>query len=135
MLEINQNIFLFSLIVNVLVLAMAGGLFVWCMKLRKDYQGLQQRQDEDFGALCSSGVRLGRRIDAADSRLSSAVIKLSQLESANPDFSSYQQAARLADKGAAVGDLIAECGLTQGEAELISNLQRLSPANKINAIS
>ncbi|MCU1715973.1 DUF2802 domain-containing protein [Pseudomonas sp. 5P_3.1_Bac2] len=50
--------------------------------------------------------------------------KLNQIEQRDPTTLSFTQAARLAGMGATVDDLTQSCGLSQGEAELISRMQQ-----------
>lgn len=50
--------------------------------------------------------------------------KLNQIEQRDPTTLSFTQAARLAGMGATINDLTQSCGLSQGEAELVSRMQQ-----------
>ena len=73
----------------------------------------------NFNALCSGSVGVGKRISRLESKTRQQAERQSSLEHREPDLQNYGNAARLANKGADMNELIDHCGLSRGEAELI----------------
>lgn len=73
----------------------------------------------NFNALCSGSVGVGKRISRLESKTRQQAERQSRLEHKAPDLQNYGNAARLANKGADMDELIDHCGLSRGEAELI----------------
>ena len=88
-----------------------------------------RRPDDGAGADAAAAERLMDRIESIDRRLESleSVIRANAeappaRESARSGLSRYGEALRLVGGGAAPGDLVARCGLSRGEADLIVRL-------------
>ena len=75
--------------------------------------------EADMNALCSGTVGVGKRINRLESKSRLQAERQTRLEHQTPDLQSYGNAARLANKGADVEELVDHCGLSRGEAELI----------------
>jgi len=73
----------------------------------------------DMNALCSGSVGVGKRINRLETKSRLQAERQTRLEHQTPDLQSYGNAARLANKGADVEELVDHCGLSRGEAELI----------------
>lgn len=73
----------------------------------------------DFNALCSGSVGVGKRISRLESKTRQHAERQFRLEHKAPDLQNYGNAARLANKGADMDELVDHCGLSRGEAELI----------------
>jgi len=73
----------------------------------------------NFNGLCSGSVGVAKRISRLESKTRQQAERQSRLEHKAPDLQSYGNAARLADKGADMEELVDHCGLSRGEAELI----------------
>jgi len=73
----------------------------------------------DISALCSGSVGIGKRISRLESKARQQAERQSRLEYKAPDLQNYGNAARLANKGADMDELVDHCGLSRGEAELI----------------
>jgi len=83
---------------------------------------LESNMDElqnNFNALCSGLVGVGKRLGRLESKTRQQAERQSRLEHKAPDLQSYGNAARLANKGADMEELVDHCGLSRGEAELI----------------
>lgn len=80
----------------------------------------------DVEALYSSGVGMGMRVDALEERMRRHSDRMEQYEMSEPFKRSYKQAMQLIDHGANVVELVEQCGVTRGEAELLANLHRLT---------
>jgi len=74
---------------------------------------------DNFNGLCSGSVGVGKRISRLESKTRQHSERQSRLEHKAPDLQSYGNAARLANKGADMEELVDHCGLSRGEAELI----------------
>jgi len=89
---------------------------------RKHITNLESALDElqrNFNGLCSGSVGVGKRISRLESRTRLQADRQLRLEDKAPDLQNYGNAARLANKGADMDELIDYCGLSRGEAELI----------------
>jgi len=73
----------------------------------------------NFNALCSGSVGVGKRISRLESKTRQQADRQLRLEDKAPDLQNYGNAARLANKGADMDELVDYCGLSRGEAELI----------------
>lgn len=73
----------------------------------------------NFNALCSGSVGVGKRISRLESRTRQQADRQLRLEDKTPALQNYGNAARLANKGADMEELVDYCGLSRGEAELI----------------
>ncbi len=80
----------------------------------------------DVAALFSAGVGIGLRLDSLEERLRRNSERMERWELSEPFKRSYKQAMSLIDTGADVQDLVDQCGVTRGEAELLSDLRRLA---------
>jgi hypothetical protein len=69
-------------------------------------------------------VRMGEDLHELRAIVGPLPDKLTALEQRDPSSLSFGQAARLVGMGASVDELIASCGLTQAEAQLMSKLHR-----------
>ena len=79
------------------------------------------RRVEDYQ---NGNVRMGEDLHELRAIVAPLPDKLAQLEQRDPSSLSFAQAARLVGMGASVNELTQSCGLTQAEAELMSNLHK-----------
>ncbi|MCK4742468.1 MAG: DUF2802 domain-containing protein [Sulfuriflexus sp.] len=73
----------------------------------------------NFNALCSGSVGVGKRISRLESKSRLQADRQLRLEDKTPAMQNYGNAAKLANKGADMDELVDYCGLSRGEAELI----------------
>lgn len=90
---------------------------------------------KDLRALCNAAVAVGQRINRAERRLQLLTerqeelgMRQERMDRGDPEAQSYNQAIKLATKGAGVDEIIDVCGLSRGEAELIAMMHRLEQA-------
>lgn len=98
------------------------------LRYRKQMQRQEQairRLQNDLHALCVGATNMGRYISSLEQRLRRMTERQDQMELRDPVQQAYAHAIRLAQQGAAVGDLIERCGLAQGEAELLLRVHRV----------
>lgn len=74
---------------------------------------------EDLAALCNGSLGLGERLSRLESRLNSLSRRQEHLELQKAPEHSYKQAIKLVHQGADVEELMSDCGLARGEAELV----------------
>lgn len=88
-----------------------------------------QRIEKDFAALCSASSGVGERLVRLEDLVRRLTERHDQLELRAGAERHYGQAIRLVQGGAGVEDLIANCGLTRGEADLIVMLHGVARAS------
>ena len=74
---------------------------------------------EDLAALCHGSLGLGERLAKLETRLANIATRQEHLELQEAPERSYKQAIKLVRQGANVEELMTDCGLARGEAELV----------------
>ena len=97
-------------------------------QLRKQQDNLHALQ-ADLNALCSGAVNLGEHLAQLEKRAHLMVQRQDQLELQGPAMQSYRQAGKMMNKGAELDEVIADCGIARGEAELVALAQRIKKAS------
>lgn len=85
----------------------------------KRLQHAIQVQDEGLHELRTGTLGVGNRVKELAVTLEQTREKMTELSNQDPDNRIYGKAARLVDSGASVEELMAECDLPRGEAELL----------------
>ncbi|MDH3354405.1 MAG: DUF2802 domain-containing protein [Chromatiales bacterium] len=119
----------------VLLVALFFGLLANRLQQKIARQNDQiQTLQRDLRSLCSAAVHVGERlgrIERTSSQLSREQKILSQKQSqttikvASADESAFDQALKLAQKGATAEEMADICNVTRGEADLIAMMHRL----------
>jgi len=114
------------LLIGNMALMLGVGMFM--LGLRRQQKRESRRLDEAVNhlrnsqqAMSKSTIGMGRKIRQLDSRVQGTERKV-VLPSV--DEASYQQASRLVRLGASASDLVDNCGMARGEAELLVSLKR-----------
>ncbi len=89
------------------------------LRSRED-QTLSQR--DDFAAMCKASVGAGDHLVRLEQQVRRLTERQDQIEMRTAGDRPYTQAIQMVQHGADVDELISNCGLTRGEAELISML-------------
>jgi len=84
-----------------------------------------RRMQNDIHALCAGAVNIGDHMESLENKIRRVAERQEQLEARDPMQQAYAHAIRLAQKGAEIDDLIENCGLAKGEAELLLRLHRV----------
>ncbi len=113
------------------LIALATATIVLFRRLRAT-NGQIEVMRSDIAALFDAGIGVGHRLDTVEERNRRLTERMEQWELSEPFKRSYKQAVSLIDTGANVQDLIDQCGVTRGEAELLSDLRRLSSLRENN---
>jgi Protein of unknown function (DUF2802) len=83
------------------------------------------RMQNDMHALCAGAINMGKHVDALERKMRRLTERQDQLELRDPMEQTYAHAIRLAQKGADVNELVENCGLARGEAELLLRIHRV----------
>lgn len=113
-----------SALVIVLVLVQFYQLFAM-RRLRKQMHSREDqnlRHRDDFAALCKASVGAGDHLVRLEQQVHRLIERQNQIEMRTAGDRPYTQAIQMVQRGADVSELIAQCGLTRGEAELIAML-------------
>lgn len=129
---ISNTLLLFLLIVVALVaIAALWGLVALKRQLAEQelIAGVLQK---DLRALVSAAVGVGERVKKLESmarelnsRQEELGVRQDRIDRTGDEERSYEQAIKMAQKGAPIEDLMDVCGLARGEAELIAMMHRL----------
>ncbi|ROR34951.1 DUF2802 domain-containing protein [Inmirania thermothiophila] len=107
-------------------LAAALGAWVQALRLERRLAGEARAAAaarRDLAAVCATLAALGDRVLALEARIEELAEAQEMLRTREPGDGVYAQAVRLAARGGAgVEELMAQCGLSRGEAELIVRL-------------
>ena len=92
-----------------------------------------RRMQNDIHALCAGAVNMGNQMESLENKIRRVAERQEQLEARDPMQQTYAHAIRLAQKGAEIDDLIENCGLAKGEAELLLRLHRVGRQQSASA--
>ncbi len=87
-----------------------------------------QRLVDEFAAMCRASAGVGDHVVKLEQQLRHVVDRQDQWELRAGGDRSYQQAIQMVHKGAGVEELVTNCGLTRGEADLIVMLHGMAKA-------
>ncbi len=93
----------------------------------KQIEGLMKSQDsvqQHINEVQSGTLGMGSTLKNLVGQLAQTEQRQAALEAAEPDSKMYQQAARLAQQGATVDNIMSDCGLPRGEAELLVSIHQ-----------
>jgi hypothetical protein len=118
-----------------LVLLLGVGVTMLLLQWRRN-SSVQREQLEtmqnDLRALCNAAVQVGERLNKLEQefkgvqrRQQELGTRQDQLDLAEPEARTFEQAVKLVRKGASVEEIIEICDLSRGEAELIAMMHRL----------
>lgn len=83
----------------------------------------------DLNAVCSGALGLGEHLAHLEQRAHQMSQRQEKIEMEAPSSQSYRHAMKLVDKGANLEEVIADCGLARGEAELVALAHRIKKAS------
>jgi hypothetical protein len=119
------------------ILAFNGILLVLFLFVATRMKQISEEKDvalrhlqNDLAAMCAAAVGVGDRIDRLDEKIRIVAERQDQLDMREPMLRSYKQAKNLLTNGAGIDDIVSDCGMSHGEAELISILHRLERQTK-----
>ena len=113
---------------SLLSLALVGVIYFHFRRLYNIQDNQLSNARDDLGALCNGAVGMGERLSRLDSRVGTLVKRQEHLEMQEAPERSFKHAIKMVRKGADVDELIADCGLARGEAELVVLSKQLDHA-------
>lgn len=123
---------IYSVITGV-VLALAA-----CVYLLRMFRSVRDQQQvianelghlrNDLAALCKASAGAGNRVIGTEQKLRRLIERQDQLELRNGNQKSYSQAIQMAQSGVSAKELVLNCGITQGEADLLTMLHAVPKA-------
>lgn len=123
-------------VIAVLALATAlialGYTFSQNLRLRArlaQQEGIIDAVQNDLSAMCSGAIGLGEHMVNLEQRASQLHRRQEKIESQSPSSKSYRVAENMLRKGARIEEVMADCGMTRGEADLIAFAQRIRKAS------
>ncbi len=114
-----------ALVVSLLALGVAVYLYLQSRRWMVEAEANQRVLQADMRALANSAIGVGERVRELEQRVRQLADRQEQQVLNEPASQSYQQARKLAQRGADTEELVEIYGLTQGEAELIAMLNRM----------
>lgn len=84
---------------------------------------------DDISALCSGAVGVGQHLSELEERSKIILQRQEQLELHEAPERTYKQAIKMAQRGADLDEVISDCGIARGEAELILLASRMDRLN------
>ncbi len=127
--------FSFEVIASVaLVVGLVALVFAYFKNTQLQLQINEQQNSlyalqSDVSAMCSGAVNLGEHLAHLEQRANLLTRRQDQLEMKEPATQSYRQASKMMNKGAELEEVIADCGIARGEAELVALAQRIKKAS------
>lgn len=125
----------FEIIATIALLtSLVGLLFTYAQnsRLRSRLQHSEENfmaLRNDISALCSGAVGLGEHLAQLEQRAVQLTQRQENIEMQGPSSQSYRHARKLVGKGADLDEVIADCGLARGEAELVALAHRIKKAS------
>lgn len=110
-----------------LVVTAVAGLIVALYRLRrreKRYNAAIRTLQDDLAALCDGAVGVGDHLNQVEKHLRKLSERQDRADMHDPAFQSLEHAVRMIQNGAAVEEVMSQCGLVRSEAELIITLHR-----------
>ena len=83
----------------------------------------------DLSAICTGALGLGEHLAELEQQASQLNIRQEKIEMQSPASQNYQYARNMIGKGANLDEVIADCGLARGEAELVVLAQKIKQAS------
>jgi len=123
--EVMAILSIVALVVALVALGIAAYLYLQGKRWMLEAEANQRVLQADMRALATSAVGVGERVRELEQRLRQLADRQEQQALSEPASQSYQQARKLAQRGADTEELVEIYGLTQGEAELIAMLNRM----------
>jgi len=122
-----------QLLESILLLLVVAGI-VYLYNIRGNFkQNLQKLEQEhlkfkkDLIIVDASTVEVGERVNKFEDYLQRLSLRQDVAELKQSAIASYVHAAKIIEIGGSIDDIVAGCGLTRVEAELVVTLHKKSP--------
>ena len=132
---IMANIWLVIAIISLGVLFVAMEVLrgIRLVKLVRRQEAVIRRLQSDVHALCAGAINMGNYVSTLEQRLRRLTERQDQSDLRDPMQQTYAHAIRLAQRGADVNDLVENCGLARGEAELLLRVHHVQRRQAVSA--
>ena len=129
------NIWLVIAIISLGVLFVAMEVLrgIRLVKLVRRQEAMIRRLQSDVHALCAGAINMGNYVSTLEQRLRRLTERQDQSDLRDPMQQTYAHAIRLAQRGADVNDLVENCGLARGEAELLLRVHHVQRRQAVSA--
>ena len=97
--------------------------------LLEQQQASLESMQSDIRAVCAGAVKLGEHMALIEQRTHRLGQRQDQLEMNGSGSQSYRQAKKMMHKGAELEEVMADCGIARGEAELVALAERIKKAS------
>lgn len=98
-------------------------------KFASEQEAVIHRLYDDFNAMCAAAVGVDEHLARLEDRTRSLLQRQDNLELQEASDGNYQQAINLIRNGAGIDQLMSDCGLARGEAELLMLAGNMDRAN------
>jgi hypothetical protein len=88
--------------------------------LKSEFKQKFERLSHDLSVVNSASVGVGQHVINVERKLATSMEKQQQLEMTHVDYLPYKQALSLVEDGADASQLVAQCGLSEAEASLLT---------------
>ncbi|MFT5691790.1 MAG: hypothetical protein ACI92E_001120 [Oceanicoccus sp.] len=88
--------------------------------LKSEFKQKFERLGHDLSVVNSASVGVGQHVINVERKLATSMEKQQQLEMTHVDYLPYKQALSLVEDGADASQLVAQCGLSEAEASLLT---------------
>jgi len=128
-----EQIIIYSIASGIVLLsAICVYFFVMFRAMRQRLQDIEnelRHVSRDLAALCKASAGAGNRVVGTEQQLRRLTERQDQLELRNGNQKTYNQAIQMAQKGVSAKELVLNCGITQGEADLLTMLHTMPQAS------
>jgi predicted nucleic acid-binding Zn-ribbon protein len=132
-----SSVFLYG--VFAVLLLMAAGL-VQCLRVITQLQGAHIKAESELRALRNDitavgrgAIGVGKRVQTLQQRIQTTERRQEDLEYKDMGKVAFSHATKLVQLGAAAGELVSTCGLSQAEADLVALMHVRSKDTRRNA--
>lgn len=130
MMNISFEVIAIAALVTALVtLLMAFSKHARLRSLLEQQQTTISTLQSDIRAVCAGAVKLGEHLAHMEQRTHRLGQRQDQLEMNASGSQSYRQARKMMHKGAELEEVMADCGIARGEAELVALAERIKKAS------
>lgn len=89
-------------------------------ELKSDFKQKLDSLEHELSVVNSAAVGVGQHVISVERKLVASMEKQQQLEMSHVDYLPYKQALSLVESGADASQLVAQCGLSEAEASLLT---------------
>jgi len=134
-LKVNNWVIWLIILLFLLLLANSYLIVYYRRYYVNELQGLFQennRLKKDIKAVCRGAIGVGSRLSNLEAHIDMLAVRQDQAELRQPALSSYSHATKMVAMGAKEEDIMANCGLTRAEAQLVVMLYSKSSGSVLS---